>query len=210
MNIQNNKFTGKNKSQKGSNVIEAFKDLGSSATTSLKDDLLARMPGDFMDQLFGSQTNKTSGELRPGSFAELNSVSKDSPAEARIKTQISFERRLFQEERLFVQKRTNELKMQLKILTNEVLLLAKSTQNLSDEIQTASMQATAEPGIYHLVFFERIVEYIRSFRSKIDDATLWMGASNKRAEKKNYWSKYKKHGGKYLLSADHYLTRSAG
>lgn len=210
MKIQSNKYSGKNRGQKSSNVIEAFKDLGSSATTSLKDDLLARMPGDFMDQLFGPQTNKTSGELHPGSYTEISPVSKENSMEAKIRTQISFERSLFQEERIFVQKRTNELKMQLKMLTDEVLQLAKSTQNLSGEIQTASMQATIEPGIYHIVFFERIVEFIRSFRGKIDDATLWMGSANKRAEKKNYWSKYKKHGGKFLLSADHYVSRSAG
>ncbi|OGZ27991.1 MAG: hypothetical protein A2427_04875 [Candidatus Nealsonbacteria bacterium RIFOXYC1_FULL_40_7] len=101
--------------------------------------------------------------------------------------------------------------MQLKVLTDEVLLLAKSTQNLSKEISVAAMQISGtEPGVYHVFFFERIVEFIRSFRSKVEDATLWMGTANKRAEKKNYWSKYKKHGGKFLLSADHYLTRSAG
>ncbi len=209
MKIQSNKYL-KNKGQKASNVIEAFKDLGASTTTSLKQDLLAKMPEDFMEQLFGPQTQKKSGELIPGSSTELNINPRENSEEYRLKTQISFERRLFQEEKLFVQKRTNELKMQLKVLTDEVILLAKSTQNLSTEVQLASMQATAEPGVYHLFFFERIVEFIRSFRSKIDDATLWMGTANKRAEKKNYWAKYKKHGGKFLLSADHYLTRSAG
>jgi hypothetical protein len=100
--------------------------------------------------------------------------------------------------------------MQLKVLTDEVVLLAKSTQNLSREVSIAANQITAEPGIYHVFFFERIIEFIRSFRNKIEDTTLWMGSANKRAEKKNYWSKYKKHGGKFLLSADHYLSRSAG
>lgn len=209
---QNNRIQNKNKDQKATNVVEAFKDLGSSAANSLKQDLISKMPQDFMDQIFGPQTpGNYSGELIPGAPVEFNNRSREKNAEEnKLKTQIFFERRLFQEENILVQKRTNELRMQLKVLTDEVLLLANSTQNLSNEVSIASMQVTAEPGVYHVFFFERIVEFIRSFRGKVDDATLWLGTSNKRAEKKNYWAKYKKHGGKFLLSADHYLTRSAG
>lgn len=211
MKTQYNKGQSKNKGQNASNIIEAFKDLGSSTATSLNQDLLAKLPGNFMEQLFGPQPTGLSGELVPGSHVEFNSKSKEkSIEENKLKIQMSLERNLYHEERMLIQRRTNELRMQLKSLTEEVVLLAKSTQNLSSEVQIASMQATAEPGIYHLFFFENIINFIRSFRSKIDDATLWMGATNKRAEKKNYWAKYKKHGSKFLLSADHYLTRSAG
>ena len=207
------KGQGKNRSQKNPNVIEAFKDLGTSTANSFKKDLISKMPQDFMDQLFGPQAspNINSGELYPGMSAEFNpAVRQKSEEENKLKKQLSFERTLFQEERTLVQKRTNELRMQLKILTDEIVMLANSTQNLSKEVSIAAMQVTAEPGIYHIFFFEKIVDFIRSFRAKVEDATLWLGTSNKRAEKKNYWSKYKKHGGKFLLSADHYLTRSAG
>jgi len=54
------------------------------------------------------------------------------------------------------------------------------------------------------------LEFMKSFRKKIEDAQIWLHASNKRAEKKNFWSTYKKHGSKFLLSPDHYLQRSAG
>ena len=208
-----NKNQGKSRGQKSNNVVETFKDIGSSAADSLKQDLFAKMPQDFMDQLFGPQsTGGQSGELYPGTTAEFNpQLKKKNEENNKLITQVAFERRLFQEERVLIQQRTNELRMQLKVLTDEVLLLAQSTQNLSKEISVAAMQVSgAEPGVYHVFFFERIVEFIRSFRSKVEDATLWMGTANKRAEKKNYWSKYKKHGSKFLLSADHYLTRSAG
>jgi len=211
--VQQNKGQNKNHGPKvNNNVVEAFKDLGSSTASSIKQDLISKMPQDFMDQLFGPQVDRnTSGELYPGSSAEFNpNLKRRSDEEKKLRMQIDSERRMFQEEKVLIQRRTNELRMQLKTLTDEVLLLAKSTQSISKEITIASMQVTAEPGIYHVFFFERIIEFIRSFRGKIDDATLWMGAANKRADKKNYWSKYKKHGGKFLLSADHYLTRSAG
>lgn len=201
-----------NKGQKVPNVVETFKDLGSSTADSLKEDLFSKMPQDFMDQLFGPQTpGSYSGELTPGAPVEFNDrFRKKTFEENKMRMQFAFERKLLQEEKGLIQKRTNELKMQLKVLTDEVLMLAKSTQTLSREVQIAAMQVSSEPGVYHVFFFERIVEFVRSFRGKVDDATLWMGAANKRAEKKNYWSKYKKHGSKFLLSADHYLTRSAG
>ncbi len=211
MKTQYNKGQGKNKGQSANNIVEAFKDLGGSTATSLSQDLLSKIPGDFMDQLFGPQKTANSGELFPGSHVEFNPKAKERSAEEnKLKMQLSLERNLHHDERMLVQKRTNELKMQLKSLTDEVIMLAKSTQNLSSEVQIASMQVTAEPGVYHLFFFENIINFIRSFRGKIEDATLWMGTANKRAEKKNYWAKYKKHGSKFLLSADHYLTRSAG
>ena len=72
------------------------------------------------------------------------------------------------------------------------------------------MQAPVEPGVYHVIFFEKLLEFVKSFRKKIEDAAVWLHATNSRAEKKNYWSRYKKHGGKFLLAADHYLTSSAG
>ena len=209
---QGNKGQGKNKNIKTVNVIENFKDIGSSTVDSFKKDLVDRMPQDFMDQLFGpNSSGRLSGELYPGTSTELNPVlKKKNEEETQLKTQIAYERKLFQEEKLMIQKRNNELKMQLKVLTDEVVMLANSTQNLSQEVQVATMNITSEPGVYHVFFFERIIEFLHSFRSKIEDATLWMGSANKRAEKKNYWARYKKHGGKFLLSADHYLTRSAG
>jgi hypothetical protein len=72
------------------------------------------------------------------------------------------------------------------------------------------MQAPIEPGVYHLIFFEKLLEFIKSFRKNIGQAKVWLQSSNKRAQKKNYWASYKKHGGKFLLAADHYVSRSAG
>jgi hypothetical protein len=109
-----------------------------------------------------------------------------------------------------VAKRTNELKIELKKIFDEISSLAKATQNLSEEVQIATLQAPVEPGTYHLVFFEKLLEFIKSFRKKVEEAAIWLHATNKRAEKKNYWSMYKKKGSSFLLSPDHYLQRSAG
>jgi hypothetical protein len=109
-----------------------------------------------------------------------------------------------------IERRSNELKLHLHALMQEVLALAKSTQSLGEKVEVAAMQAPANPGIYHIVFFEKLIEFLRSFREKIENASIWLATSNKRAEKKNYWAMYKKKGSSFLLAPDHYLQRSAG
>jgi hypothetical protein len=92
----------------------------------------------------------------------------------------------------------------------EVYELAKTTQGLGEQVEVATMQAPANPGVYHVIFFEKLLEFVKSFRKKIENASLWLHSSNKRAEKKNYWTMYKKKGSSFLLAPDHYLQRSAG
>ena len=128
----------------------------------------------------------------------------------KINKQFSLEKRLRQEESARVERKSNELRIQLKVIMDELMVLAQSTQELAKESQIAAFQAPIEPGIYHIIFFEKLLEFIKSFRKKIDEAVVWMHATNKRAEKKNYWSQFKKHGSKFLLSGEHYLQRSAG
>lgn len=109
-----------------------------------------------------------------------------------------------------MERKTNELRMQLEVLTNEVVSLAIQTQDLAQETRIAAIQAPVNPGIYHVLFFEKLISFIRSFRKKIEEASVWLQASNKRAQKKGWVANYKKGGAKYLLSSEHYLSRSAG
>jgi hypothetical protein len=109
-----------------------------------------------------------------------------------------------------IERRSNELRLQLKAIMQEVVILAGNTQDLGKEVQLAAMQAPIEPGVYHIIFFEKLLEFIKSFRKKIEEASVWLHISNKRAQKKNFWGRYKQHGAKYLLSGEHYASRSAG
>jgi len=129
----------------------------------------------------------------------------------KAKKQVSFERRLLEEERVQVEKKTNELRMQLTAIREEILFLAQKTEDLAEETQVAAFQAPVEPGIYHVIFFEKLLEFVKSFRRKIEEASIWLHAVNRRAARKNVWgANYKKSGAKYLLSGEHYLQRSAG
>ena len=195
------------------NVLESLKDIGSGVTSSLNTDLLGGISKDLLEQILNRKNpnKKASGDIHAGeSLAFSDLLSGQHQENLKLKNQIAFERRLFQEEKVVSEKRTNELKVQLQALMQEVQYLAKTTQGLGETVEVAVMQAPAQPGVYHLIFFEKIIEFIRNFRKNIASASIWLGASNKRAEKKNYWAMYKKKGASFLLSGESYSQRSAG
>lgn len=206
----------KNKKQKGilnqANPLESLKDIGISTAKSLKEDLLSQTPKDFIDQILGPRSRNFSGEIIAGESLEVSEVlSGEHEEKLKLRHQLHLERTLRVEEKESIDKKTNELRIQLSSIQEEVLELALSTQDLAEETQIAAMQAPIEPGIYHILFFEKLLEFIKSFRKKIEEASVWLHATNKRAAKKNAWgANYQKHGAKYLLSGEHYISRSAG
>ncbi len=211
MDPKNQKPKGQ-KQRRQASVLEALKDIGNTGVKTMKKDLLQDTSQEFFDQLFGPRISKKySGEITPGESIEMGEVFSGKLEEnKKLKAQISLERNLAREEKVLVEKKANELRVQLQALTQEVMSLAKTTQNISDELKVATMQAPVNPGIYHVIFFEKLLEFLKDFRKKIDSAAVWLHATNKRAQKKNYWSMYKKKGSSFLLAPDHYLQRSAG
>jgi hypothetical protein len=193
-------------------VAEEAKNIAGSALDSIKEDLVKKAPQDFMQQIFGvKRDQRISGQIDAGEQLQMRDVySGKREFVENKKKQFAFERRLHEEEILRIQRKSNELRIQLKTLMEEVVVLADTTQDLGAEVKVAAMQAPVEPGIYHVIFFEKLLEFIRSFRKNIEKASVWLHVSNKRAEKKNYWARYKKHGAKFLLSGEHYISRSAG
>ncbi|HTK03178.1 MAG TPA: DUF5660 family protein [Alphaproteobacteria bacterium] len=194
-------------------ILESLKDLGNGTADVLKNDLFKQTSEDFFSELMGLQKiqSKKSGELSAGQSVNMNEILSGKEEEnKKLRAQISFERQLSADQNRLSQETTNQLKVQLQALTSEVQKVAVSTGNLAEATQVAMIQAPSNPGIYHIIFFEKVLEFLQSFRARIDQASVWLTSSNKRAEKKNYWSMYKKKGSSFLLSPDHYLQRSAG
>lgn len=194
------------------NVIESLKDLGDSFG-SQGADLLKNTSEDFFRELMGVSKPevKRSGEIAPGESFRMNEVLSGKEEEnKKLRARISLERNLSSDEKRLSQEKMQELKIQLQAITVEIGKLAVSTGNLATQAEIAMVEVPVNPGVYHVVFFEKVLEFLQSFRKKIDEASTWLTSSNKRAEKKNYWSMYKKKGSSFLLSPDHYLQRSAG
>lgn len=193
----------KNRKQvRSANVLESLKDLGGAAPSK-----------DFMRQLFGRQmpSKRFSGEILPQGEVEIDEIlSGEREKNDKLQAQLMLERHLREEEQALVEKKTNELRLQLHALMEELQKIAAVTPKLAQEVQIAVMQAPVNPGVYHVVFFEKLIEFVKSFREKIEDANIWLHATNTRAQKKNFWNAYKKMGGKRLLSQEDYSQRSAG
>jgi hypothetical protein len=205
----------KQKAQKAlrrQNVLEALKDVGGNVKSSVQEDLLRKMPGDVFEQLFGPQSSKSySGEIVAGEAIEINEVFSGKAEEnEHLRKQISFERTLRVEEQQVKDQKIGQLRMQLHAIMQEVVTLSQVTGELAEETQIAAMQAPVEPGIYHLIFFETLLDFLQSFRKKVEDASVWLHSVNKRAQKKNFWGRFKSQGSKFLLSGESYSQRSAG
>jgi hypothetical protein len=198
--------------RQGQNVFESLKDISSVTSKNLVNELFKETPQDMARQIFGPvKQRRFSGEIEPGESLLVSEVlSGEREEKEKLKKQLVLERKIRSEEKARIEKEANELKLQLHAVTQEITKIAQNTPELAQQVRIASMQAPVEPGIYHIVFFEKLLEFLKSFRKKIQEASIWLNAVNKRASKKNYWARYKQYKGKFLLSGEHYLTRSAG
>lgn len=206
----------KNKTQKQirtKNVLESINDIGASVVDTVKDEG-KQISDEFFRQLLGQQKNNLSrqhGEIQPGASVRMNEQARgEADKNKKLQEQMFFERRLFNEESRETNKKLQELRLRLQAIQTEALNLINSTAQLSEEVKTAVLQNVTNASEYQINFFESIISMIVSFRKKIDNAVDWMQGHSKRAEKKNYWSQYKKKGASFLLSPDHYSQRNAG
>jgi len=183
------------------NLVESLKGVGT------------QIPQDFLRELFGfpQVTPKVSGEVRAGESLDMQELLSGKAEEnKKLKAQLNLERNLAAEERRLAEEKIGKLRVQLQAIITEITKVAAGAKELSDEVAAATIIAPVDPGVYHLNFFEKLLSFVQSFRKKINLAVTWLHSTNKRAEKKNYWARYKKGRGSFLLAPDHYLQRSAG
>jgi len=203
-----------NKKKPAANPLELLRDT----RDSFKKDLVQPMPEEIMRQLFGMDKKiarverKISGEIMPGESLEMPKVgSGEASNEDKLRKMYLMEQKLRKEDQVLIERRTNELRLQIQAIHEEVEKAARATAQLSQEVEMAAFQAPSSTSIYELYFLERIFDFIKSYRKKIENASVWLTSANRKAQKKNRWgANYKKHGAKYLLSSEHYLSRSAG
>ncbi len=197
-----NQKSKKNKPVEVNNFFETLKE-----ETKLTSD-------EFFRQLLGQQKviqEKRSGEVPMGQVLQMNEIMNGQQEKNKqLEEQIFFERRLFSEEKQQTSKKLDELRVRLHAIQAEATKLVASTQNLTEEVKIAVMQGSSKASEYQINFYENIISMVASFRKKIDSAVVWLQGSNKRAEKKNFWSQYKKKGSSFLLSGESYTQRSAG
>ncbi len=212
-----NKFSPKPKN-KGQHpprdsFIESIRDIGQGGFDSFKDDLVKEGSKDFIRQLLGLERApiNASGELKAGESLVISQALEDEKEENKtLRAQVARERQLRQESETFNKEQSQDLRLKLNALQAEAGKIAKETVAVSTELKIAVIQATVDPGTYHLNFFEKLLSFMQSFRKKIHEANLWLASANKRSRKKTFWGQVAKGGAQRLLSGEDYSQRSAG
>ncbi len=212
MNDKNSKQKTQLKQISQSNILEALKDLGGGVGKTLINDVAKETGSEFMRQLLGLRARpKISGEIQRGENLIVgDAMSGKKEVQDKQLKQVRFEKRILEEEKAVIEKKNNELKLRLHAIAQEIQSVVLSTPKLARQVEVASLTATNAPGIYHVMFLEKILEFLRSFKENIESASAWLGATNKRANKKNFWNQYKVQKGTALLNPETYNSRSAG
>lgn len=113
-----------------------------------------------------------------------------------------------------VYNRQNRLtEAEIKSLQTELQLLVKSTDKLDKSLDIAVQRETVETNTYSLTFLQHLKTAVKQFRIKLEDASVWLSTWSAKSKKRQaFWGVFagKKGGGKFLLSEEHYLSRSAG
>lgn len=196
------------------NALEVLRDTASQTQKTIKEQLIAPMPQDIINQILARQRmqNRT-GEVKAGESLRMNEVmTGQREKQEALERQLMLERQIRDQEHTFVEKRTNELRLEIQAIHQEVLKIAASTPGISKEVEVAAIQAPSQPSVYELNFLRHIFNVLKDVNESINDSRKWLAALNQRSSKKggNWVQNYKKNKGKYLLSGEHYLTRSAG
>lgn len=195
-------------------LVEQLRDIGQGTVQSLKEDLLFPASKDILRQVLGFEkpSVRASGELVAGQAIEIDAVLAAQQEENRILSfRLMRENQLREADKIANERKTNDLRLQLQAITSEVTHLAVATKDLSEEVKVAAMEAPVNPGIYHIVFFEKLLSFIKSFRKKIQNASLWLHSQNQiSAKRRRFWGQVGLSGAKRLLSSEDYIVRSAG
>ncbi len=194
------------------NVMEALRDLGGGTAKTFANDLMKETGSEFMRQLLGLRPKtKFSGEIQKGESLVVNDVLTGKKQEQdKLQKQVRFERRILEEQKAEIESKNNQLKLQLHAITQEIQAVVATTPRLAKQVEVASLTSINNPGIYHVMFLEKILEFLKSFKKNIESASAWLGATNKRANKRNFWNQYKVQKGTALLNPETYNSRSAG
>jgi len=149
-----------------------------------------------------------------GEELEMSAVFAEKVEENRqLKARLAEVEQIKEEEQALIVRKSNELKIRIKSIQEELLRTSKRSSVMAEQTNITALLVDVDPTIYNLFFLDKIFELIRNFTKRLQDANVWLLEQNKRAAKKarNKWGQnYKKQGAKYLLSGEHYLSRSAG
>lgn len=197
--------TIRRKALSSDSFLEALRDLGGGVADSLVHDVAGGIAQEGVNQL----TGQSKGELKPNQPVNLEELKKTQEKQTFSIQQEYLNIR--QQEKLVFSQTEQEIKLQIKVVLEELKKLSRSTENLAKEVKVASEQAPVDPGIYHLSFFEKLRQTLILLKKQIDESATWLAAFNQKTKRRNYyWAQVRKSGTKFMLSQERYMATQAG
>jgi len=187
-------------SPKSDSFLEALRELGTSFSSTVSEDLVKKGSKDILDSF--SPFRQTSEDNN----RQENTIPERINHGEKLKT-IEYVKR---EETLLFSREKNEIQRQVSVLQDEIIKLAKVTGEIAKEAQVTAMQETPSAGKYHKNFFENLIKLIKDLRSQLQESSFWLASWNSKSKKKNYWSQVKKSGTSFMLHHDRSVATQTG
>ncbi len=162
----------------------SLRELPKHVVDSFTTDVIGGVLDGFTMQLLGQPLT---GPERP------NQPQADTNVEALVwKKKFLHAERRRQEERALLLEKQRQTEQKLVSIRQElqvhVATLNKEVVSWAQEVEIASFQAPADPGIYHQNFFEQLISFVKNLRQRINNSKLWLRTHNTKAvKKKGLW-----------------------
>lgn len=197
------------------NSVEAKRDTNDvldSAVSTAKD-----FAGDFWKQVLGikkEQRFQSQGDLQEGQELLLTNVQKEAEEKNKIKDTepgIDYRGEILHGEKRIASERNQEIATKIQEILIELKRLMHSSQELQTEVKEIAVEPRiANPGKYHVSFFEWMLLIIKSARMKVEDSAAWLAIFKSKKAKREYWAMFKKHGTTFGLSNERVVSTQTG
>lgn len=202
----------KDKKYSSDSFLEAFRDLGNDFVDTFKNDVVKKTGKDIFKTMTGNRPSpgSSSPEETPNFADDL--YKRETDLENKYKKQARWQAEIAKkEEKILFTRQDREVKLQVQALQEEIKNLAKATSDLAREAKIASLQTPPEAGKYHVTFFEKLRNLIKSLKTQIQESSIWLAEWNRKSQKRNfYWKTAKKSGTQFTLSADRQISTQTG
>jgi len=109
---------------------------------------------------------------------------------------------------------SQETETLLKEIKKELEELKKVKVAFTKNVEKAVARPPQKASLHHIGFLQHIKKVIFNLRKTVENSSDWLAAwSNRRQKKGLFWNTFlnrKRGGSQFLLSSEHYMTRSAG
>src|SRR3989344_3421954 len=210
------------------NPVEQVRGIGRSIGKTVVQDLMGGMASDALASLFGTPKPATKGDMQPGQAVELPKVNTQAQSDEmpwpprmpwlperfpnfpgrarRMEQKPAFNpeiMRQLKEQELLVQRKIDEIRMEIKQLISEVKTVDK-------EIQQAASNEYVDPGEYHLNFLDRLKTALNLMLVEMKTSSTWLQTHKSKKKRMGYWAQYKKKGTTFGLSHERNVATQVG